>query len=40
MVLNYSKNDYILLYGIADKSEYESFANEIVDGIRKASSIE
>jgi hypothetical protein len=40
MVLNYKNNDYILLYGIADKAEYEAFANEIVDRIRKASSIE
>lgn len=40
MVLNYKDNDYILLYGIADKSEYEAFANEIVDRLRQASSIE
>ncbi len=40
MVLNYRNNDYILLYGIADKAEYEAFANEIVDRLRKASSIE
>ena len=40
MVLNYKNNDYILLYGIAEKSEYEAFANEIVDRLRQASSIE
>lgn len=40
MVLKYSKDNYVLLYGIADKNEYEAFATEIVDRIRKASSIE
>lgn len=40
MVLNYKDSDYVLLYGIADKAEYEAFANEIVDQIRQASSIE
>lgn len=40
MVLNYSKNDYILLYGVADKNEYEAFANEIVDRIRGAANID
>lgn len=40
MVLNYQDNDYVLLYGIADKSEYEAFADEVVDRIRKASSVE
>lgn len=40
MVLNYKDNDYVLLYGVADKAEFEAFANEISDRLRKASSID
>jgi hypothetical protein len=40
MVLNYKNDDYVLLYGVADKNEYEAFAKEISDRLKKASSID
>jgi len=40
MVLNYKDDDYVLLYGVADKNEYEAFAKEISDRLKKASSID
>lgn len=40
MVLNYYKNDYILLYGVADKNEYQLFANKVVDALTGASQID
>ena len=40
MVLNYSKNNYILLYGVADQKEYEAFANQVVDSLTGASQID
>jgi hypothetical protein len=29
MVLNYKANDYLLLYGVADQSEFKSFIDSI-----------
>ncbi|MFM8927716.1 MAG: DUF4245 family protein [Rhodoluna sp.] len=40
MVLNYQKNDYVLIYGVADKNEYELFANQVVDALTGASQID
>jgi len=40
MVLNYYKNDYILLYGVADNNEYQLFANKVVDALTGASQID
>ena len=40
MVLNYSKNNYVLLYGVADQKEYEAFANQVVDSLTGASQID
>lgn len=40
MVHKYGNENYVLLYGVADKSEYEAFADEITDRLNGATSID
>ena len=40
MVHKYGNENYVLLYGVADKSEFEAFANEITDRLNGATSID
>ena len=40
MVLKYNETDAVILYGVADKSELENFAGQVVDRIRGATVID
>ena len=40
MVLNYSKQDYVLLYGVGDKKDFDYFANQIAKRLLEGTSIE
>ena len=40
MVLKYNETDAVILYGVADKSELENFAGQVVERIRGATVID